>query len=371
MTINLEILIIIYALSSLVLIVFSILKLSNSKQTKGRFDLNDLTVIVPFRNEESRIVHLLNSLKKQTALPFQYLFLNDHSIDKGVGQIYSMLEQQKVNYSILDLPEKYQGKKSAIRYAMKAVQTKYFLIQDADVELPATYFCNLKELPHADLYILPVAMKSKSVFQLFSVLDHLMINAVNWSVSAFYPLTASGANLIVRKSTFMELTYSDYKEEFASGDDQFILRDFRTADKEILTIGSKRHTVLTESPGSFKELIDQRVRWAGKTAKVGDVLDLFVGGLALMYSVSFFLFSLIFLVKGNFALAGFVFGVKLGLDILFYSFYFIYQNRVHYLFLLPVMNIVFPLYAVMLAILVVFYKPKWKGREIYLTSSKK
>lgn len=65
MTINLEILIIVYALSSLVLIVFSILKLSYSKQTKkGRFDLNDLTVIVPFRNEESRIVHLLNSLKK-------------------------------------------------------------------------------------------------------------------------------------------------------------------------------------------------------------------------------------------------------------------------------------------------------------------
>lgn len=364
-----EIVIALYALTVIILLVFGVIKLIRVTKPETDFNIKEITVIVPFRNEVERIKPLLESLKKQKQFPKKYLFINDHSTDTGAQLINNVLKDSEVVYEILKPNKSSVGKKSAIRYAMDFVDTTYFLIEDADVELPFNYFKELRALPQADLLVLPVSMTSKSLSQAFYSLDHFMINAVNWFISILVPLTASGANLLVKKQTFMDLTYSDFKEEIASGDDHFILRDFRIAGKKIRILGSSKFLVKTPAPKTFKELLDQRLRWAGKTTKIGDLFDLFIGAIALSFTFLLFGFTLYYLFLGKPMIALYIILSKIVLDILVYGVYFIYQKRPQYILLIPFINLIYPFYSLLLLILVPLYKPKWKGREIYLENS--
>lgn len=338
----------------------------NKKKPIGLFSLEELTVIVPFRDEKERLPKLLKSLQNQTVLPAHYIFINDHSTDAGVAFITKELSKYpNLNYTILNLPEGRQGKKSAILFAMEWVRTKFFLLQDADIFMSKDYFDNLKKLPNGDLFVLPVEMVSYSLQQYFYSLDHFMINAINWMFSTLYPLTASGANLIVRKSSFMELTFADYNEAVASGDDQFILRDFRRAKKKIFLAGNHKYLVKTQAPMSFKEFINQRLRWAGKTAKIGDSVELIVGGLGMVLTFTFFSLIFYYLWIENVQVALLLFTLKLVCDTLVYGLYFFYQKRPVYLLLLPFMQVLYPIYALLIALLIPIYRPKWKGRAIY------
>ncbi|MGB0933979.1 MAG: glycosyltransferase [Lishizhenia sp.] len=338
----------------------------NRKKQVGVFSLKELTVIVPFRDEKARLPELLNTLQNQTALPAHYIFVNDHSTDAGVAFIAEELSKHtKLNYTILDLPEGRHGKKSAILFAMEWVKTEFFLLQDADVFMSVDYFENLRNLPNGDLIILPVEMVGYSIQQYFYSLDHFMINTINWMFSLLYPLTASGANLIVRKSSFMELTFDDYNEAVASGDDQFILHDFRKSKKKIFLEGSHKYLVKTQAPLSFIEFINQRLRWAGKTAKIGDVVELMVGGLGMILTFTFFSLIFYYLWIEDVQLALCLFMLKLVCDTLVYGCFFLYQKRPFYLLLLPIMQAIYPFYALLVTVLLPFYSPKWKGRAIY------
>ena len=242
-------------------------RIDNSETLK----LSQLTVIIPFRNEKENLPFLISSINRQSIQPVQFIFVNDHSDDDGPSLL---LSHKNEKFRCIDLPKDVKGKKRAIRFAIDFVKTEYVLTLDADVELSEHYFSKIEKLPISDMWILPVHMKGDSFLQLMSSIDIVLVNAINEGISRVSrPVLASGANLLFKVKVFQEVSTTT-NLEVSSGDDIFLLKDFRDAGKEIQLNSDKELAVTTMAPKSLKELLSQRVRWISKSSRVKDKLSL-------------------------------------------------------------------------------------------------
>lgn len=330
---------------------------------KKNIDLTDLVVIIPFRNEASRIESLIDSINQLKTYPKSFLFINDHSTDDTISKISRL--NKSIPYEILDLPDSIQGKKSAIQFGVKYLKTNYNLTWDADISFSKNYFNEIERLPQKDLYILPVVMKGQNLSQLFYESDHAVANAINTSLSGlFRPFLASGANLLFKQESYLNHHQLDRHIHIASGDDLFLLNDLRKSKRDILLITNWQLAVSTPSPPTFKEFIEQRLRWISKGNKVGDQLSNSLAIISLLFNVFFYSIYLYLAYKNLWSLLIFIFCCKTIIDQIVYAPYFIKIKRFFTWLLLPVFSIIYPVYLLILLFLLFSYKTSWKDRKI-------
>lgn len=322
--------------------------------------LDQVSVVIPFRNEEDRIMPLLQSLKNQTVLPHELLFVDDHSTDKGLDMIRA--EMKGFPYKIVKL-DQVEGKKAAIEVAIEQVKTEYVLTLDADVTLAANYFEQLSTCEQVDMIVLPVAMRAKSFLQRFFEMDLLLATGVNTGLAGLSrPIMASGANLLYRRDRFIALGGFASNRQYASGDDTFLLRSFTRAGQQVILLSDPRLAVRTDTPSTFSEYLMQRLRWLGKTTALKDPLNTFT---ALIQGVLGLLFVVIFgmyLVKANYDYALTIFLLKTLADMLLFFFWFKRSKRLSSWLLIPVYELYFPVLSLLMLTLIPFYRIEWKGR---------
>lgn len=351
--------------SLLALISFIGVKKLFSKQLNKNSSTNNLskiTLVVPFRNEEKRIVPLLKSLNNSTQLPATVLFIDDNSSD----QTCELIQQHLTISNFQILASTKNGKKAAIQTGVAACATEYFLTLDADVAFESNYFENLIQLPTCDLTILPVKMNSNGWQQLFE-LDVYLINVLNQFVAGYFrPIVASGANLLVRKSAYLEAHSLKNHEHFMSGDDQFLLADFVRSNKTISLQANGKLAVTTPSPSTLKELMNQRLRWIQKTPQVNDKLASAVGAFHLLLTIVFCVIGITLIAQQHYLLAVALFAFKSIADALVSFNYFRQLNKIKLLALLPLYELTFPIYTLLLALISLFYQPTWKERKTIL-----
>lgn len=317
--------------------------------------LSEITVIIPFRNEENRILSLLQSLNQAKELPASILFIDDHSSDNTVEIIKNQLT---IPHQIIASSE--NGKKQAIALGIELAQTEYILTLDADVWFESDYFSKLKQLKSADMHILPVKMSANGWKKLFE-LDVYMINGINLIATGLKrPIAASGANLLFSKNVYLTSNSLSSHAHIASGDDQFLLADFVKQKKEIQLHGDAKFAVTTDVPTTLKELISQRLRWILKTPKVPDSFALKIGFIQLTTTISFLVLGILTATNPLYFLI--LLGIKTMLDSALMACYFRKIGKFNYLFLIPIYEVILPIYTILLAILALFFKPKWKGR---------
>jgi len=325
-----------------------------------RVHLEQITVIVPFRDESSRIQTLLDSINNSKKLPARFIFVDDHSNDDSADVIFANLSIS--NYDIITNSK--EGKKSAIRTAMKMVETDFVLTMDADVWFDENYFEGLKNLEAKDMLILPVVMYGKGVKSLFEM-DVLLANAFNVGISGIYrPVIASGANLLFRKKEFDEVDSFSKHEYIASGDDVFLLNDFRNANKYLEVSIDSNNSVNTQAPNSWNEFFMQRLRWIAKTTKVKDSLSTVLAVIQFLFSISFYVIFFGFMFSQEYRLVIFFFGIKTMLDIMFFAPYFVRIGKGNRLLFFPIYEVFFPVYSLMLMVGMVAGKLSWKGRKV-------
>jgi biofilm PGA synthesis N-glycosyltransferase PgaC len=322
------------------------------------FSLNDITVVIPFRNEEQRIQGLLASIQYSESLPHEFLFVDDSSDDASVTLISNSLKG--ISFQVLQ--SKGIGKKMAIQSGVSSAKTNYILTFDADVQFAPDYFTQLNRLKPLDMHILPVRMHSKSWKNLFEM-DVYMVNSLNLIANGFFrPITASGANLLFRKSTYEAVHSLSHHQHIASGDDQFLLSDFNQHNKSIALHTTAKLSVTTAVPQSLNEFISQRLRWIQKTPHVKDPLAMKMGVIQVMMTCLFLGIMLVSICQLNWKMTVIVVIFKTLLDLLLVFTYFKNSKKSRLLSLLPIYEILFPFYTVLLAFLSLFYTPKWKGR---------
>jgi glycosyltransferase involved in cell wall biosynthesis len=321
----------------------------------------DITLIVPFRNEEKRIEGLIQSLLGAKKTPSKVIFIDDHSTDSTVQVINAKLH--RIPFQIIDLPNDIEGKKHALRYGINHSDSTFILCMDADVSFASDYFEQLETLSETEMYLLPATLIAKRNFEHFFEIDLLLVNALNAGMSGlFRPVVASGANLFFKKESFLQVDKIETHVHIPSGDDIYLLRDFREAKCDVRLVSDIRNQVTTETPQSFNEFMHQRIRWISKTGHVKDNLSTFLAIFQLILTLGFIGILIFLFFKNQFQIAIAIFCLKTGVDMLLFFRFFKQFKRTVAWFLIPLYQLIFPVYNLILLLILPFFKPKWKGR---------
>lgn len=260
------------------------------KERTGSPLKKSISVVVPFKNEASRIKGLVESLNNIEGLnDVEFIFVNDHSLDDTTAK----LEELQVPFELISNAG--QGKKEAIKCAVNQAKGDFILTWDADVRVPANYFSAINELADADMWILPVRAYGNKFIQRLEQVEATWLQLLCVaSCRLNRPILASGANLLFRRDAFLKV--DDKREDYgiASGDDMFLLKAFQQEGMQVKCSNADELTVETESAVTLWQLVAQRKRWAGKMKGLAN----FTSGSAFFILV---LIQFLFIASFNFA----------------------------------------------------------------------
>jgi len=344
------------------LLLISVFRLfSRSLQQKETIS-NDLTVIIPFRNEAINLTPLLSSLEKQSKLPNKIIFVNDHSTDQSFEMI-QLWANNKENVHVLQLPDHLKGKKQAISFGVHNAKQDYCLTIDADTWMEKDFFEQMKIPSQTDLQIRPVIMKGENLIGKFASVEYLLFNALNYLIAPIYHTSASGANLIFRRSTYLKIGNLENHQHIKSGDDHFLLRNLQKNKAKIYITNQIQDAVYTNAPINLKEYFDQRIRWLSKSTQKTSIKELLIGFLITVYLVGSFLLLIWLILQGNLELAIAIFFFRVITDSIVFLYYTKSLKLVSQVIVLPIFQLIYPLFFTIILLGSVVYKPKWKGRR--------
>lgn len=351
--------VLLYTLSILTL-VFGINQLRLSRNEKKMAQIDEVTIVVPFRNEASNLGEFMRCLKEQSYQPAQWIFVNDHSSD-GFERFFEDVEEYPIR--LLHLPIEQEGKKHALRFGMDHVRTEYCITMDADVVFQKNYIKNLLLVPEAELIILPVRMTAEKWWQNFFTTEYRFTTMLNKGIAGWFrPVNCSGANLMIHLSSFEVIDDIEDHEHILSGDDIYTLRAFRMDNKRIEILENQALEVETKTPDSFQEAMDQRVRWMSKSAHVADQLNNFLGIWAVGLHMYYLLLLLFSFFTGIYWLTILLIVFKGGLDLLLIVTDTKQNKPKDYLGLL-LFEVWYPFYLFALLGFLMLSQPDWKGRS--------
>lgn len=338
-------------------------KKSTGEKGKVPIELMDVDVVIPFRDEEVRLNSLLDSIVKQKASPNHYFFIDDHSSDNSPVLIHSKLKG-RVSYSVIKMEEGETGKKRAIRKGVRLSKSKWVLTLDADVQFSEDYFQILSTKKVHPCTVLPVMMTGNNRLQRLFSADYNLSNFVNYAIFGLKrPIMASGANLLFNKDVFHEVDRFEEHQSVSSGDDMFLLRDFRTAQKDVGVLLENKLSAATEAPNSLLDFFSQRVRWIAKTKHIKDGLANSIGIIFLLMNVFFVVTMVIVFQRESSAYLLWFVCAKTIIELFSISVYALQFKLIGLLALFPLIQLCVPVFSFFAVILSFFWVPNWKGRR--------
>ncbi|WP_339870277.1 glycosyltransferase [uncultured Algoriphagus sp.] len=251
-----------------------------------------VTLIVPFRNEADNVPDLCFNLNKLDFPNLEILLVDDHSEDAS----FELLEKAVGKYgNVTIVKSEGLGKKAAIETAVSIASGEFIVCTDADCDFPDLWIEKMIspfQNPKVQLVAGAVLVEERRGFlDKFQSLDWASILLMtNYSFARQVPLMCSGANLAYRKEAFKQVNGFEGNREFASGDDEFLLKKIHHAygKEACIYLASSEILVLTRPESSWEALVNQRVRWASKWKAHDSILHL-------LSAVGAFLIQLIWL----------------------------------------------------------------------------
>jgi len=227
-----------------------------------------VSVLIPFRNELENLPDLIRSIRKLSHPQVEILLIDDQSEDGSFEFLENGLTD---NPEIRILKSPGAGKKEAIEYGVKHSTGEIILSSDADCYFGADWISNMVA-PFIDERVQLVAgpvitLESSTVFQRFQQLDWASILVVtNYFFQKKNPVMCSAANMAYRKSAFLLVNGFEGNKSFLSGDDEFLLKKITNqySGESCVYLNQAEVLVITKSMKSWADLLNQRIRWAGK-----------------------------------------------------------------------------------------------------------
>ena len=334
----------------------------------------NFSIIVPFRNEEENLPNLLTSIL-QLQYPkeqFECLFVNDESDDKSVDTIHDALQGTNVKYKVIDNQRKsLSPKKDAIETAIYIAQFDWIITTDADCILPKMWlheFTKFIDNYNSKMVVGPVNYVSQrpSFLENFQILDFLSLQGA--TVGGFgigKPFLCNGANLAYQKETFLELNGFQGNNTIASGDDIFLFEKIqRVYPKQVHFLKSTAAIVQTYTLKTWKELINQRMRWAAKSSSYGLLTGKIVGFIVLLMNLAMIIAIIGFFMDRENSLNHFLiillkFGIDLVIIVKTSSFY----NNEKRVKDIGFGSLLYPFFSVFIILKTLVSQYKWKGRK--------
>jgi cellulose synthase/poly-beta-1,6-N-acetylglucosamine synthase-like glycosyltransferase len=333
--------------------------------------VQSISIVVAFRNEEQQLPTLLHHLTalRYPSEKFEIILVDDHSNDAGVAVINQWIEKFSSKKIKLISTEK-AGKKSAQYTGIQAATFKIIACTDADC-VPSQdwlYACN-NAFINSDVQLAfgSVVMQGSNwqEVEFCSLMGSTMA-----MLSLQWPVMGNGANMVVKKSAYLEAFPDARGSDLASGDDVFLLHEIASNGGRITTLHGQSSLVKTATQPTMSEFFWQRIRWAGKASAYQSKYALLVAALIFFMNLAV-LFSVLILPWSQnswpLLLLGFV---KFIVDYcLLRSFCRYYQVKfaIQTFVFLEIFNLI---YIPGVALLSQILKYPWKGRS-YTSSLKK
>ena len=334
------------------------------------------SIVIPYRDEAENLPNLFISLLKlkYPAEMFEIIAVNDASEDHSAalwGEFRK--ENPQLNIRLMDnIRRTGSPKKDALALAISVSKYEYILTTDADCMVPQAWLENLSSTINetgASAIAAPVALKTEvskmSFLRGFQEMEILSLQAA--TIGGFgvdLPFMCNGANFCYSKKAFLEVGGFEGNQEFAGGDDIFLLEKFRQKGFKAEFLKSPEAIVQTSATRSWSALISQRVRWAAKAAAYTTTFSKAVG--LLVFLMNFLLVVATVGIILNFlpvSLLAFMFLVKFNIDfILNYSSakFFDREYAVKSYFF---SSMLYPFFSSWVALYSFFLGYRWKGRH--------
>jgi len=259
--------------------------------------IQTFSIIIPFRNEEIHLRELLNSLVKinYPKNKFECIFVNDESTDTSVKIIEEFLYKTALNFYVVNnLRASSSPKKDAINTAIQTANFEWIVTTDADCTVPKYWlqlFDEFSKVNNSVMMVGPVSYNilNYSFLENFQLLDFLSLQAATLGGFGIKkPFLCNGANLAYKKTVFTKLNGFQGNENIASGDDIFLFEKFyEKYPCRVHFLKSNQAIVSTKAIKSWKELIQQRMRWAAKSSSYTLSRGKFVGIIVLLMNLAF------------------------------------------------------------------------------------
>lgn len=331
------------------------------------------SIVVPFRNEEGHLPHLLASISKlnyPTTL-FEFIFIDDSSEDDSVKAITKWrMENGLFHTTVLDnLRISNSPKKDAISRAIPIIANEWIITTDADCIVNKNWLLTLDHyIQSNDVSMLVGAVTYDGKRSFLHRFQHMDLMSLQGATIGSFGLNkgfmCNGANFAYTKKLFQDLNGFKGNETIASGDDVFLLQKAVSKFPEkVHYLKSESAIVHTKPLNKWKSLFYQRVRWASKTtsyqSNYGEVLAMavFFGNLSLVVT---FLFCLFQILTWYHLLILFLIKFTVDLVLLIQTGGFLNKGK----FLFPLFSsLLYPFFSTAVALYTLFGSYEWKGRK--------
>lgn len=334
-----------------------------------------VAVLIPARNEGLQISKLLESLATQyfPSDLWEFVIIDDHSTDNTAAIVSDFMaaNPQLPGRLILLKDWEQSGKKAALRAGIAQTSSSLIVTTDADCSMNERWLHSLVryyETNSLSMILGPVQMLKRTgwlaTFQSMELMGLMGVTAA--SATNDKPLMANGANLLYERTAYESLRGTPAKPMIASGDDVFLMLEMHAQrPNSVGFIKSREAIVYTEPSSDLQAFLQQRIRWASKSAHFEERHVRYLGSIvAGLYAVLLICllctpFKPVFLAL--YLISLFFKGI---IDFFFLRDVtkFFKSSKLH-LLTIPV-QFVYPFYALLTVILSRFGAYQWKGRRV-------
>lgn len=334
------------------------------------------SIIIPFRNEQVNLPGLFDSLKrlKYPTHKFEILLINDSSEDdseKMVQEFRKMHPELSIEL-LQNQRESISAKKDAIKVGIEKSRFEYIATTDADCKVPENWLQGFDaqiESEDPDLIAAPVILDQvhpkDPLFRKFDLIDFMSLQAT--TIGAFglgRQFICNAANLCFKKKAFQEVGGYWQSSNYAGGDDVFLLQQFKEHERKIDFIRCTNMIVTTAAQKDLRSFLQQRLRWAAKSAGYKDsfarfaALTVFLMNAAMIIGLVLCLFDASYL---QWLMITFL--IKFNLDFMLIYKAAVFFDRKASMRSYAWSSIAYPLFSSGIALTSLFVGFKWKGRD--------
>jgi cellulose synthase/poly-beta-1,6-N-acetylglucosamine synthase-like glycosyltransferase len=336
-----------------------------------------ISIIIPARNEEANIGHCIESILEQDYPEnlFEIIVVDDHSEDKTVEVVKAFGRNNIKCISLASHIDKTQRtvayKKKAITAGIAESKGELIVTTDADCIAPPKWLSNISSLyeKHNPVMIIgPVNyMCSSSFLEQFQSLDFMGMQGIT---VASYRLDlgnmCNGANLAFTRQAFDAVKGYEGMEHIASGDDYLLLTKMQKAfPRRIAYLKSRDAIVGTPPQHDWMSFYRQRIRWASKSGKYGDVRLTAVLVFAYIFNVSILALAIAgYFYPRLFMLSGVMIIIKTVFELVFLYPVAKFYSKPRQLWLAILFQPLHIVYVTFVGLLGFIGKYEWKGRVV-------
>jgi cellulose synthase/poly-beta-1,6-N-acetylglucosamine synthase-like glycosyltransferase len=336
------------------------------------------TVVIPARNEEDRIGECLQTVLNQNYPKnlFEVIVADDYSTD-NTANVIQTLQKEFSNLHLLQLekvlPQKQLNsyKKKAIELAIEQAKGDWIVTTDADCVVTESWLLNFNNFiqQHNSIFVAaPVKfINTGSFVSIFQCLDFMSLQGITAaSVHHGFHSMCNGANLAYNKKVFYEVDGFKGIDNIASGDDMLLMHKIYVRyKKQVHFLLSKSSVAETEPMKTWKDFINQRIRWASKADKFDDKRIFAVLFFIYFFNLSFFILPITAIWYKNAWLCWLaMIAAKTIIDLRFMVPVTGFFKEEKLLWWFPLMQPFHILYTVLAGWLGKFGKYTWKGRVV-------